>query len=853
MSRYNFRENEARWQEVWEQHGAFRATLDRSRPKYYVLEMFPYPSGRIHMGHVRNYTLGDVVARHRRALGYSVLHPMGWDAFGLPAENAALERGVHPAKWTYENIAAMRAQLKSMGLSLDWTREVATCDPDYYKHEQKMFIDFLKAGLAYRKEAFVNWDPAEQTVLANEQVIDGRGWRSGAPVEKRKLSQWFLKITAYADDLLDALGRLDRWPEKVRIMQEKWIGRSSGAEIRFALKGREDRLTVYSTRPDTLFGATFCALSPDHALADECARRDPALAAFIAECRRSGTSEAAIETQEKRGYDTGLKALHPFVPGKELPVYVANFVLIEYGSGAIFGCPGHDQRDLDFARKYALPVIPVVLPPGADPQRFAIGDEAYTEDGTIFNSGFLDGLGVEDAKRVAGERLAALGAGRPQTVYRLRDWLVSRQRYWGCPIPVIHCGGCGTVPVPEKDLPVTLPEDAPFDRPGNPLAHHPTWKHVACPRCGGAAERETDTFDTFFESSWYFERFCDPQGETPFARAAVDYWMPVDQYIGGVEHAVLHLLYSRFFTRALRDCGYIGIDEPFSGLFTQGMVCHETYRGPEGDWLTPAEVKREAGELLRIADRAPVTAGRSEKMSKSKKNVVDPTEIIESYGADTARLFMLSDSPPERDLEWTEAGVDGAWRYLNRLWRLVSEPPVPLPPPGTPRPARLSPEAEAAWRAAHKAIAAVSEHLEGFRFNVAVAQVRTLSNALAELGGTGAGEAWALRFGLETLTLLIGPMTPHLAEAMWATLGREGLLCAQPWPKADPALLVEDRVTVAVQVNGKLRATIDLPRNAANDDAQSAALAHPAVQRSLDGKAPRKVIVVPNRIVNVVA
>ncbi len=852
MSRYNVTETEAKWQAEWERRGSFRASEQPGKPKYYVLEMFPYPSGRIHMGHVRNYTLGDVVARHRRALGFNVLHPMGWDAFGLPAENAARDSKIHPAKWTYDNIATMRAELKRMGLSLDWSRELATCHPGYYQHQQKLFLDFFAAGLVHRKEAFVNWDPVDHTVLANEQVIDGKGWRSGAPVEKKKLAQWFFKITDYADELTDALEGLDRWPEKVRLMQENWIGRSSGAEIRFQIKGRGDRITVFTTRPDTIFGMSFCAVSPDHALADELAKKDARLAAFIAECRQSGTSEAAIEAQEKKGYDTGLKVLHPFIPGRELPVYVANFVLIEYGSGAIFGCPGHDQRDLDFARKYDLPVIPVVLPPGEDPKTFAIGDTAYTETGTIFNSDFLDGLDIETAKKEVGRRLEAMQAGHPTTVYRLRDWLVSRQRYWGCPIPVIHCDKCGVVPVPDKDLPVRLPDDVSFDRPGNPLDHHPTWKHVDCPNCGAKARRETDTFDTFVDSSWYFARFCSPRADVPVVREAVDYWLSVDQYIGGVEHAILHLLYSRFFMRAMKRTGWAKIEEPFAGLFTQGMVLHESYRDESGKWLYPEEVKKLGDGGATTLDGGKVTVGRREVMSKSKKNVIAPAAIIDSYGADTARLFMLSDSPPERDLEWTEAGVEGAWRYINRLWRLVSEPPAVLPAPGAAQPKELSQAAEQAWRLVHKTIAAVSESIDALRFNVAVAQIRTLSNALEALTGKGPGEAWVLAEGLRILVRLIGPMTPHLAEEMWATLGGSGLLCDQPWPKADPALIVDDVVKVAVQVNGKLRATIDLPRDAAEQAARDAALGAPNVVAAMAGKPARKVIVVPNRIVNVV-
>jgi leucyl-tRNA synthetase len=853
MARYNFKETEAKWQKAWTDHRVFAAAADPARPKYYVLEMFPYPSGRIHMGHVRNYTLGDVVARHKRALGFNVLHPMGWDAFGLPAENAARDSKIHPATWTYDNIANMRAELKRMGLSLDWEREIATCHPGYYGHQQRLFLEFLAAGLVYRKEAFVNWDPVDQTVLANEQVIDGKGWRSGAPVEKRKLSQWFLKITSYAEDLLAALKTLDRWPEKVRLMQENWIGRSAGAEVRFKIQGRREPLTIFTTRPDTLFGASFLAVSPDHALADELAKGDPKLKAFIAECRARGTSEAAIEAAEKLGYDTGLKAEHPFLAGKTLPVYVANFVLIDYGSGAIFGCPAHDQRDLDFARKYKLPVVPVVCPPGEDAAAFAVGDVAYTENGTVINSEFLNGLDVEAAKQEAGNRLEAIGAGRPTTVWRLRDWLVSRQRYWGCPIPVIHCEACGIVPVPFKDLPVRLPDDVTFERPGNPLDHHPTWKHVGCPTCGKPARRETDTFDTFVDSSWYFVRYCSPRADQPVIKGEGDYWLPVDQYIGGVEHAILHLLYSRFFMRAMKKTGHVEIDEPFAGLFTQGMVCHESYRSTDGRWLYPEDVtKRDDGTALETATGQPVTVGRREVMSKSKKNVVAPAAIIDAYGADTARLFMLSDSPPERDLEWTEAGVDGAWRYINRLWRLADEPKVPLPPASEPKPAKLSPAAEAVWRGAHKTIAAVSESLAEFRFNVAVAQIRTLTNDLEALDGKGPGEAWALRQGLDMAVRLIGPMIPHIAEELWQKLGHAEMLCHEPWPKADPGLLVDETVTVAVQVNGKLRATVSLPRDASEAQAREIALAQANVTAAMGGKPARKVIVVPNRIINIV-
>jgi leucyl-tRNA synthetase len=856
MSRYNAQETEARWQSTWETAGAFRADRHPDRPTYYVLEMFPYPSGRIHMGHVRNYTLGDVVARFKRAQGFNVLHPMGWDAFGLPAENAAIKNRVHPAVWTKENIAGMRQQLKRMGLSYDWSREFATCDPDYYRHEQKMFLDFLAAGLVDRREAWVNWDPVEHTVLANEQVIDGRGWRSGVPVERRKLAQWFLRITDQAEELLDGLETLDRWPDRVRLMQENWIGRSEGARIQFALEGRTDRLEVYTTRPDTLFGASFCAIAVDHPLNLELAAADPDLAAFAAECLRLGTSEAAIETAEKRGFDTGLRARHPFIAGRWLPVYAANFILMDYGTGAIFGCPGHDQRDHDFARAYGLPIIPVVAPDGVDADAVNVDGAPYLGPGRLINSGFLDGLSVDEAKAAVNERLAAAGDGGAAITYRLRDWGVSRQRYWGCPIPIIHCGACGIVPVAAADLPVRLPDDVDFDQPGNPLARHPTWKHVACPRCGAPAERETDTFDTFFESSWYFARFCCPHADQALDAAAVDAWLPVDQYIGGIEHAVLHLLYSRFFTRALKRCGYISVEEPFAGLLTQGMVCHETYRGADGEWLSPDDVRQTENGVVDAVTGLPVQVGRSEKMSKSKRNVVDPEGIIDAYGADTARLFMLSDSPPDRDLEWTDAGIDGAWRFVNRLWRMVTEAgpalaPVDAPPPP---PSALAADTDAGrlWRDIHRTIASVTDDLQKFGFNRAVARIRELANALTETSGTSAELDWVRRRGLETLVLLSAPMMPHLCEELWQCLGHRHHLTEEPWPEHDPALVVDNHVTLGVQVNGRLRGTMEVPRGTPEDELRAAAMALPNVARVIDGREPRKVIIVQDRIVNVV-
>ncbi len=854
MSRYPFRATEEKWQRIWDERQCFVARTEPERRKYYVLEMFPYPSGRIHMGHVRNYTLGDVVARLKRRQGYNVLHPMGWDAFGLPAENAALEKGIHPARWTYANIREMREQIRSIGCSLDWSREFATCDPSYYRHEQAMFLDMLERDLVYRKESWVNWDPVEQTVLANEQVIDGRGWRSGALIERRRLSQWFFRITAYAEELLEALDRLDRWPEKVRLMQKNWIGRSEGARVRFPILGQERDIEVFTTRPDTLFGASFLALAPDHPLSQELARSNPELARFIEECLREARTEEAIEKAEKKGFDTGLRCAHPLGVEVSLPVFVANFVLMDYGTGAIFGCPAHDQRDLEFARKYGLPVRPVVLPPGADPERFEIGDEAYTGDGILFHSDFLDGLPVEEAKRRVIAWLEDHGRGRREITYRLRDWGVSRQRYWGCPIPIIHCEQCGAVPVPRAQLPVTLPEDVDFSRPGNPLERHPSWKHVDCPQCGRPARRETDTFDTFVESSWYFARFCSPWAEdVPFRREDVDYWLPVDQYIGGIEHAVLHLLYSRFFTRAMSACGYLDLDEPFLGLFTQGMITHCTYRDEEGRWLQPDEVMRdEEGRWVTVADRRPVTVGRVEKMSKSKRNTVDPATILSAYGADTARLFMLSDSPPERDLEWTEAGIDGAWRYLNRLWRLVGDRLEELPPAGS-DPAEPAGDAERRLkRLTHQTIARVTGELERFHFNKAVALLREFSNGIEDFEPASAAGRSLLREALEALVQMLEPMVPHLAEELWQRLGHRGILAETPWPEADPRWTQAETVRIAVQVNGRRRAELELPRGSGEEEVRRAALGDSRVQKILAGREPRRVIVVPDRIVNVV-
>ena len=866
--RYNPREQEPLWQKVWAEQKTFVTDNDDPRPPYYVLEMFPYPSGRIHMGHVRNYTMGDVVARFQRAKGRNVLHPMGWDAFGMPAENAAMANKVHPRDWTYENIAAMRRQLQAMGFSLDWSREFATCDEDYYHRQQMLFLDMLDAGLVTRKTSKVNWDPVDQTVLANEQVIDGRGWRSGALVEQRELTQWFFKISDFAEDLLDAIDTLDDWPDKVRLMQRNWIGRSEGLRVLFEIaagEADEKTIEIFTTRPDTLFGASFVALSPDHPLAAHFARSDPALAAFIADCRRLGTSAEAIETAEKRGYLIPVAVKHPVIDGATLPVYVANFVLMDYGTGAIFGCPAHDQRDLDFARKYDLPVIPVVLPPDTDPDDFSIGTEAYSGPGTAFNSAFLDGLEIDAAKAAIAEHLEArMIDGKPQGVrqvnYRLRDWGISRQRYWGCPIPVIHCDTCGIVPVPRENLPVRLPPDVEFDTPGNPLDRHAGFKNVICPTCGSKARRETDTMDTFVDSSWYFARFTAPRAQTPTIPEMADKWLPVDQYIGGVEHAILHLLYSRFFARAMSKTGHMNVAEPFKGLFTQGMVTHETYKDASGNWVSPADVVidfTEAGRSAKSAETgAPITIGSVEKMSKSKRNVVDPDDMIATYGADTARWFVLSDSPPERDVQWTEAGIEGAWRFVQRVHKLVLEAAALI----AAEPITLEtedPRSVDMLKSAHKATAQIEADLAGLRFNRAVAQIYELANAIQRFMPSVAeapsltGSA-ALRTAVERLVQFIAPMMPHLAESCWQALGHDTMVCDTPWPEADPAYLADDTVTVAVQVNGKRRGEIEMEKDAPNARAEAAALSLEAVARILDGKPPRKVIVVPNRIVNVV-
>jgi len=847
VSRYNARVTEPKWQKAWNEAQVFKAERDDSLEKYYVLEMFPYPSGRIHMGHVRNYTMGDVVARFKSARGFNVLHPMGWDAFGMPAENAAMENNTHPGAWTYQNIADMKAQLQPLGFSLDWTREFATCDPEYYGKQQAMFIDMLDAGLIYRKNAVVNWDPVDMTVLANEQVIDGKGWRSNAPVERKELTQWFFKISDYSDELLEALDGLENWPEKVRLMQKNWIGKSQGLQFSFETTGAPEgfeALEVYTTRPDTLFGASFAAISADHPLA-KALEGNPEIATFNADCRRMGTSAEEMEKAPKLGYDTGITVTHPFDPDWQLPVYIANFILMDYGTGAIFGCPAHDQSDLDFARKYGLGVKAVV---SADGQDFEIGNEAFTEPGTLVNSEFLNGKTIDDAKAEIVDRMETAGNGKGVTQYRLRDWGISRQRYWGCPIPVIHCETCGVVPEKKENLPVKLPEDVSFDRPGNPLDRHDTWREVECPKCGAAAKRETDTMDTFVDSSWYYARFTSPNAETPTDLAEADYWMNVDQYIGGIEHAILHLLYSRFFARAMHKTGHLPAKaiEPFNALFTQGMVTHEFYSTEESGrpvYHNPTDVIRTSeGATLRTTGET-INVGPIIKMSKSKKNVVDPEDIIDQFGADTARWFVMSDSPPERDVEWTAAGAEAAWKHIQRIWRLADEISQSAEDgAGAPD------EALALQKATHRAVAETTAGIEGFAFNKAIAKLYEFTNTLAK---SKAGKA-DKQAAMKVMAQLMQPMTPHLSEEVWALMGGEGMVTTTRWPEVDPAMLVDDTIVMPIQINGKRRSEISVLKDLSKSEVEKLALADKSVIKALDGNAPKKLIVVPGRIINVV-
>lgn len=843
-TRYNFREQEEKWQRKWQEADIYKSPVNK--PKCYVLEMFPYPSGRLHMGHVRNYAIGDVFARFKRSQGYSVLHPMGWDAFGLPAENAAIQHNIPPHKWTFDNIEFMKKEFSALGMSYDWSREIVSCSPDYYVHEQKMFLDFLERGIAYRKESFVNWDPVEGTVLANEQVIDGKGWRSGAPIERRKLSQWFFKITDYAQELLDDIRLLEHWPEQVKTMQINWIDRSEGARIHFHVNETGKDIDVFTTRQDTLFGASFIGISPDHPFVEELAKDNPSLQTFVTECRAQGTSQKELDTAEKKGFYTGLTVNHPFIKGQTLPLYVANFVLMDYGTGAVFGCPAHDERDFAFATKYKLPILPVIQPSKEEPL-------PYTGEGLLVNSEFLNGLTIEKAKEEVTKRLISKKLGKPEVSFKLRDWGVSRQRYWGCPIPIIYCGQCGIVPVPKEQLPVKLPEDVKFDQPGNPLDFHPTWKYVDCPSCGKPAERETDTFDTFVESSWYFARFCSPHSSAPFDRDEAEFWVPVDQYIGGIEHAILHLLYSRFFTKALKKCGYWNISEPFKNLLTQGMVCHETYRDQAGAWLKPEQVEKKDGAYVKKSDGSPVMVGRSEKMSKSKSNVVSTEKIVNQYGADAIRLFILSDSPPERDFEWSEAGIEGSWRYLNKIWRLLLSLSAQLKNIDlSQEPPQFSDKALFLRKATHKTIHEVTQDIEKFHYNRYIAHIREYSNVLEEYLAQESSEFWAAKEAFHALTLLLAPAVPHFSEALWSELEHRPFVIEHPWPVANPSFLKQDSIVLPIQVNGKTRGKIEISSDLGKDEIEKMVLDLPFVQTQAKNRDIKKFIYIPGRIVNVV-
>ena len=864
---------EAAAQAHWRRTRAYEVTEDTSRPKYYCLSMLPYPSGALHMGHVRNYTIGDVISRYKRMCGFNVLQPMGWDAFGLPAENAAIKNHTAPAKWTYANIEHMRSQLQALGYAIDWTREVTTCRPDYYRWEQLMFTRLFRKGIVYRRNSVVNWDPVDQTVLANEQVVDGRGWRSGAVVEKREIPQWFLKITDYAQELLDGLDTLPGWPEAVKTMQRNWIGRSEGLEIDFAVPGEAAPLRVFTTRPDTLMGVTYLAVAAEHPLALQAAARDPALAAFIEQCRHGGVSEAEIETQEKKGHPTGVDAIHP-VTGEKVPVWVANFVLMGYGTGAVMAVPGHDERDFEFAHKYSLPIRQVVavrtpLPPHLAPE-FAYDAGRWKDwysdksraDLMCVNSGELDGLGYREAFDRIAARLQAEGKAERRVNFRLRDWGVSRQRYWGCPIPMVYCAACGAVPVPEDQLPVVLPEDVAFTGMQSPIKADPEWRRTACPRCGGAAERETDTFDTFMESSWYYARYTSP-GANDLVDARANYWLPVDQYIGGIEHAIMHLMYFRFYHKLMRDAGLVASDEPATNLLCQGMVIADTfYRDNAGggrDWFNPADVEvsrddkgRPLGATL-LADGAPVSIGGTEKMAKSKNNGVDPQTMVDRYGADTVRLFSMFAAPPEQSLDWNESGVEGMARFLRRLWAQAQRHAA-APRTGPLDPASLSPAGRGLRRQLHETIQKVGDDYgRRHTFNTAIAAVMELLNALSRFDEVGEAASALRQEAFEAVALLLNPITPHTSHALWQLLGHpEQTLEDVAFPQADPAALARDSVTLAVQVNGKLRGTLEVAPDAAREQVEQLALADANVQRFVAGLTVRKIIVVPGKIVNIV-
>ena len=858
--RYQPQRIEQKWQKIWSDEQVFRAEQDPTKPKYYVLEMFPYPSGRIHMGHVRNYSIGDVVARYKRMRGYHVLHPMGWDAFGLPAENAAIERGVHPEVWTQENILYMKTQLQRMGLSYDWAREIATCHREYYRWNQWIFLQFFKKGLAYKKNSFVNWCPLCETVLANEQVVDGACWRCDSAVMQKELEQWFFRITDYAEELLQGLEKLAGWPEKVLMMQRNWIGKSTGAEIDFPLVGQEGVLRIFTTRADTIFGATFVSLAVEHPLASKLARgtrQEGAVAEFIERIGKISQSRRGEEA-EKEGVFTGAYCRNPFT-GENIPIYLANFVLMEYGTGAVMAVPAHDQRDFEFARKYHLPIRMVIQPPDRGLTAVAL-TEAYVDQGVMVESGEFSGLSNIVGKEKIAEYAELKGWGKKQVRYRLRDWGVSRQRYWGTPIPIIYCDKCGTVPVPESDLPVTLPQDVPFTgKGGSPLRESKAFAAVGCPQCGGPARRETDTMDTFVDSSWYFLRYTSARFErAPFDREQADRWMPVDQYIGGVEHAVLHLLYARFFTKALRDLGLIKVDEPFTNLLTQGMVSKETYRCPEHGWLFPGDLvgSEKAGWRCAECGRS-VIIGRVEKMSKSKRNIIDPEDLINRYGADTARLFTLFAAPPEKDLEWSDQGVEGAYRFLSRLWRFVLQQREIVGGNSPAAPTGFSSEERELRRTIHRTIKKVSEDIEArFHFNTAIAAIMELFNELSAAAQKSTADEPAakalLQEGINTIVLLLAPFVPHVASELWHEMGHKQRLDQMSWPTYVPEALKEEELLIVIQVNGKVRGKISVPADTTEHQIEAVALADPKVAAVLDGKQVRRMVHVPRRLINIV-
>ena len=840
--RYNHKKSELHWQKQWDKEGVFNALIDNNKKKYYVLEMFPYPSGKIHMGHVRNYALGDVVARYKKMCGFNVLHPMGWDAFGLPAENAAIVEKKPPSDWTYKNIETMRFQLKSMGLSIDWTKEIATCHPEYYKHEQSFFIDLYNKGLAYKKESVVNWDPVDQTVLANEQVVDGRGWRSGALIESKKLSQWFLKTSAYSEELLSCLDGLKDWPSKVKTMQSNWIGKSEGAEIDFDIESpgslNTKKIKVFTTRPDTIFGASFCAISIDHKITKEISLKDNGIKKFILSCNQTNPDK------EKKGYKTGLSIKHPFIKNKLLPVYIANFVLMDYGSGAIFGCPAHDQRDLDFALKFNLEVVPVILPTNENQENYKIINDAYTGVGKLINSGFLNEKSIEDAKDSVIKELLDRKIGNKKITYKLRDWGLSRQRYWGCPIPILYREDGKIIPVAKKDLPVKLPDIKNITGKGNILQDMEDWKNTTCPETGMKAIRETDTFDTFFESSWYFLRYCNPRNANAFEKNDINYWLPVDQYIGGIEHAILHLLYSRFFTKALRDLGHIEIDEPFKGLFTQGMVTHKTFKNTNGEWVSPEDVVY-VNEDMFDKNNSKIQAGKIEKMSKSKKNVIDPSSIIEIYGADTARWFMLSDSPPDRDLEWTDSGIAGSYKFINRIWEtannIINSKDF----------IEDINDSDLLLSDVDNAINSVTKNIEEFHYNKCVAEIYKLQNSIQKYTTKKSVSKKILMSAVSSLSLLIQPFTPHLSEELWGALGGNGLAIKQTWPKT---LQIKQKksYSVPVQINGKLKDLVTLDFTPDEQEFIRMLKDNKKIKNGLENKKVIKTIYIPNKIINFV-